>query len=166
MSASNFNTPPWFLDLVRKLDPKGQIGLDPCSNPTSMVDAPTSYDIVTNGLIRPWRGHGLVFMNPPHSLKPMNIEPWMAKAFEEFIEAPYHLDIRDQFVGLVPSKTGPVWFQDHATAFHKCFLKGRIRFHLGGHETLGAGKFDSVVLYAGKRPNVFQSIFSDYGWCA
>jgi hypothetical protein len=39
MSDHDFNTPPWFLDLVRCLDRNG-IGLDPCSNEHSMVGQP------------------------------------------------------------------------------------------------------------------------------
>lgn len=58
MSDHNFNTPPEFLALVRQLSPTGRIGLDPCSNATSMVDAVTSYTKETNGLAHSWRGMG------------------------------------------------------------------------------------------------------------
>ncbi len=165
MSDSDFNTPPWFLDHVRRLGP---IGLDPCSNPTSMVRAKTTYDITTNGLLQSWRGHGLVFMNPPHSLSPMNIEPWIAKLRAEFLdgERPHRWDTpRDSFVGLVPAKTGPEWFHaitPHVTA--RCFLKGRIKFWQYGVEQSGAGKFDSLVLYIGPAYGHFQREFSDLGW--
>lgn len=165
MSDSDFNTPPWFLERVRRLGP---IGLDPCSNPTSMVQAKTSYDIETNGLVQSWRGHGLVFMNPPHSLSPMNIEPWIVKLRAEFVEAerPHRWDTpRDAFVGLVPAKCGPEWFHSiirDCTA--RCFLKGRIRFWQHRQETGGAGKFDSLVLYIGPAYGHFHTAFEDLGW--
>jgi len=65
MNQWDFNTPPELLEQVRQLDARG-IGLDPCSNAYSLVDARTAWDGTgQDGLIPSWRGHGLVFMNPP-----------------------------------------------------------------------------------------------------
>lgn len=164
MSDSNFNTPPDFLALVRRLAYNGAIGLDPCSNANSMTAAITEYCEEDNGLAHPWRGHGLVFMNPPHSQSPHNIEPWIDKLIEEF-DGP--LKNQDQFVALVPAKTGPQWF--HKAAYRcdaRCFLEGRIKFWQDGVPQKGSGKFDSLVLYRGKRSELFASIFCDLGWVA
>lgn len=165
MSSSDFNTPPWLLDIVRRLSPIRTIGLDPCSNATSKVEAVTAYTKRENGLLHPWYGHGLTFMNPPHSMSPNHIDPWMEKACEDFITLSVHRDRRDQFVGLVPSKTGPEWFHEYAVGFDKCFLKGRIKFWENGAESEGAGKFDSLILYKGFQPMLFRNIFLPYGWC-
>jgi hypothetical protein len=134
-----------------------------------MVNAKTAYDVDDDGLSQVWRGHGLVFMNPPHSTSPHNIEPWMAKAFREFIvQPPDRWDPHtDQFVGLVPAKTDTAWFHEHASCFSvRCFLKGRPKFWHKGVETPGPGKFASMLLYHGPCAGRFMSIFQDYGWLA
>lgn len=169
MSDHDFNTPPWILDLVRKLDPKGVIGLDPCSNSYSMVKAKTAYIIVENGLIQPWRGHGLVFVNPPHSTSPNNIEPWMDKAKAEFIDQPFdwHDSTNDSLVCLIPAKPDTAWFHDVAAHFSaRCFLRGRPKYWHRGSETAGPGKFAVMITYHGKSTGQFMNIFSDYGWIA
>jgi len=167
MTDSDFNTPPWILDLVRQLDPHKRIGLDPCSNPGSMVNPRLSYDVECNGLIQTWRGLGLVFMNPPHSMSPNNIEPWIQKAFEEFVTAPLERDDLDAFVGLVPAKTDTAWFHDSVTKFAaRCFLKGRPKFWHEGKETAGPGKFASMMIYHGPAVGLFYKVFGPYGWIA
>ncbi len=164
VALHHLNTPPDFLDLVRVLAPKNRIGLDPCSNASSTVDARVSYTEKQNGLLRSWRRFGLVFVNPPHSMSPYNIEPWMEKAWEEFIwEAP---DKGDSFVGLVPAKPDTAWFHDHASLFPgKCFLRGRLKYWQNGKETPGPGKFGSLVLYAGPELELFHDVFGPLGWC-
>lgn len=163
MSNSDFNTPPDFLDLVRKLDPKRGIGLDPCSNESSMVDSRYSYDIETDGLSRIWRYKGLVFMNPPHSMAPNNIEPWIDHFIGEFSSSGGDAD---QFVGLVPAKIGPKWAQKVLPFCDaRCFLAGRIKYWQNGAPMPGPGKFDSLVLYKGHNPDLFHLTFDDYGWC-
>lgn len=166
MSDHDFNTPPWFCDLVRTLHPKG-IGLDPCGNEHSYVGAKTTYTIETNGLAHSWRGHGLVFMNPPHSLSPFNIEPWVEKTIQEFVFKPLdrELDPGDGFVGLVPAKTSPLWFHSIITECKsRCFLRGRIKFWHLGQETAGPGKFDSLVIYIGHASGNFKRAFEPLGW--
>jgi hypothetical protein len=163
VSDHHFNTPPDFLERVRVLDAENGIGLDPCSNPSSMVAADLTYDAVTNGLDKSWRGHGLVFMNPPHSMSPHNIEPWMEKAHREF-----NLNtgpLNDQFVGLIPAKPDTAWFHEHVRPFPlKCFLRGRPKFWLNGEPTKGPGKFPSMVIYQGKQRDLFRELFSELGW--
>jgi DNA N-6-adenine-methyltransferase (Dam) len=175
MSDHNFNTPPELLAKVRLLDPKCGIGLDPCSNQRSLVDARRVFcgtgSASDDGLAQPWRGHGLVFMNPPHSMSPNNIEPWMLKAHNEF--RPLNLawgarrfdGYHDQFVGLIPAKTDTAWFHDYVTTFQvRVFLRGRPRFWLNGAPMPGPGKFASMLIYAGKQPELFKSIFGEMGW--
>lgn len=133
-----------------------------------MVKARRSYDITTDGLAHSWRGHGLVFMNPPHSFAPNNIEPWIQKVIDEFITHPIEREMNntmDAFVGLIPSKTGPRWFHNILPLVDgRCFVKGRIRFWQHGAEREGAGKFDSIVIYIGSAYGNFYREFSDFGW--
>lgn len=162
MALSDLNTPPWLLEMVRALDPRG-IGLDPCSNATSMVKARTAFTVVDNGLVQPWRGHGLVFCNPPHSMSPHNIEPWMEKAHREF-----HLEVGerdDQLVGLVPGKPDTEWFHAHVVPMRmKCFIRGRIKYWQDGRELPGPGKFPSMLFYQGGKPDLFAAVFGRLGW--
>lgn len=167
MSDHNFNTPPEILEHVRLLDVKG-IRLDPCSNPKSMVELTAIHwtgpeNGGTNGLSQSWRGRGLVFMNPPHSMSPHNIEPWMEKATDEFIYHPPQGD--DQFVGLIPAKTDTGWFHEQAIWFEaRCFLRGRPKFWLNGAPMPGPGKFASMLIYAGNNSDLFKEIFGPVGW--
>lgn len=106
-------------------------------------------------------------MNPPHSMPPHNIEPWTYKVYTEFMHDPATRwdDPRDSFVGLVPAKTGPLWFHSlipHCSA--RCFLKRRITFWQNGQPTEGPGKFDSLVFYIGPSSGLFMSLFMDRGW--
>lgn len=159
MSDHNFNTPPDFLnDFVR---PLGRIGLDPCSNQHSMVDAVVSYDILANGLRQSWRGHGLVFMNPPHSHSPFNIEPWMVHFAQQF----QTVSNDDQFIGLVPAKTDTAWFHECASqADAWCFLRGRLKFWLNGVDTGSTGKFANLVFYRGLQVDKFKDLYRTIGW--
>ena len=160
-SSHHFNTPPWFLNIVRKLDPRG-IGLDPCSNTYSLVQARTAYVESDNGLAQSWRGHGLLFMNPPHSQSPYNIEPWMQKAHEEFVVGTG--DPLDQFVGLVPCKTDTQWFHEHVVPMHAiCFPQKRIEYWLEGVPTEGGGQFASIVVYHGCQVDYFAALFGPLG---
>jgi hypothetical protein len=75
-----YATPRYVLDpLVRAF---GRIGLDPASHPISVVESDTAIllpeyapqivkgarrTVYANGLHVDWRGHGLVFCNPPYS---------------------------------------------------------------------------------------------------
>ena len=168
MSSHDFNTPPEILSLVRLLGPTPepiQIGLDPCSNTHSLVNAKTSYTEKENGLIQNWRGHGLVFVNPPHSMSPYNIEPWMEKAYKEFGWSIYD---DDALVMLVPAKTDTAWFHDYVVAMGgmKCFLRGRPKYWLNGSPTPGPGKFASMILYKGAYLERFVAVFHSQGWLA
>lgn len=164
MSDHDFNTPPWILDLVRQMDHRG-IGLDPCSNAFSMVRAKTAYTVEDDGLSFPWRGHGLVFINPPHSVSPFNIEPWMEKAWAEF----EHIDREDQpfdsLIMLHPAKPDTGWFHKVVTKMDaRCFLEGRPRYYQNGIQTPGPGKFAVMLSYRGYSVGRFMSLFERYGW--
>lgn len=166
------NTPPDILQKIRRLAPGQGIGLDPCSNPTSLVRAKVEWTEKENGLSRSWRGYGLVFMNPPHNMSPHNIEPWIEKAWSEFawsgnrfVKGYSGTQCRDQFVGLIPAKPDTAWFHQFVTKFpRRVFLRGRLVYWKDGKPTKGPGKFGSMLVYAGARVDLFDSIFGDMGW--
>lgn len=45
----------------------GPIGLDPCTEADNPAGAATFFTEDDDGLVQDWRGHGLVFVNPPYS---------------------------------------------------------------------------------------------------
>ncbi len=164
MSDHDFNTPPDLLDLIRQLHRRG-IGLDPCSNQWSMVKARTTYTEEENGLSRSWRNQGLVFVNPPHSTSPNNIEPWMEKAYEQFIRYPLDRHTDDVLVLLVPAKTDTRWFHRVVVLMAaRCFLKGRPNYWHHGQVLPGPGKFASMLVYHGPSTGRFAALFEPLGW--
>lgn len=74
----HWNTPEWIVSLIHGGYPL--VGLDPCSNGTSIVGA--RVNLSSRGLTEDWldlaRG-GLVFVNPPYS----GPGPWLQKCSEE-----------------------------------------------------------------------------------
>lgn len=146
-----WNTPPEVLDRVRKLGP---IGLDPCSNPTSIVNAIREIRLPEDGLTAHWTGHGLVFCNPPYSRG--NLTMWCLKIREE-------AKAGAEIVALVPSSTETVAFHKgiwHADAW--CFPDHRIRFLVDG-KVKGSGRKGHCIAYYGRRAGHFWAAFADYG---
>lgn len=160
MSDSDFNTDPDLLRLVRKLAPGLRIGLDPCSNPYSLVNARTVYGVEEDGLTKKWRKHGLVFVNPPHSTSPNHIDPWIKKAVSEF----RNCNEADSLILYVPAKTDTQWFHSFADLWTICFLEGRRKYWQYGSPMPGPGKFSQMVVYQGAFIDRFRETFCPLGW--
>lgn len=139
----DWNTPERVLDLVRQV---GQIGLDPCSNATSLVRA--SVEWVFGGLDRSWRNYGLVYVNPPYGRE---IEPWIVRCAS---------GDGDEVVALLPARTDTRWWRCVATAQAVCFWHGRLRF-LGAPSS---APFPSAIAYWGPRAGQFSRVFGPHGW--
>ncbi len=155
---NEWNTPHDFLERVRQLDRRKRIGLDPCSNRTSIVYPRAAFTVRDNGLRHSWRGHGLVFVNMPYD----DPAPWYAKAVAEFVALRARGD--DQIVLLGPVKADTAWFHDYLVKLDdRVFVRGRMRFLTGG-KVKGTGRFASVVAYAGEHRDAFVRIFSPLGW--
>jgi hypothetical protein len=146
----DWNTPAEVLDLVRQVGP---IGLDPCWNAAGLVRAARNLDgaIGCSGLLAPWGGHGLVFINPPYGRE---LVPWAKKIAAEGaagVEA----------IALVPARTDTAWWHDHiATADAICFWRGRLTF-LGAE---AGAPFPSALAYFGERAKRFATVFGPRGW--
>ena len=105
------------------LDPIGlKYGLDPCG-PTSgyyAVEAGKVFTIIDNGLLQSWRGHGLVFVNPPWSEERRAVACWLCKFFAE----------ADGGIFICVARTSADWFHQlvlpHADLL--CFPTGKTRF--------------------------------------
>lgn len=145
----DWNTPKEIIEIIRKFD---DIGLDPCSNPNSIVGATTEWSLEKgiSGLRRPWTEHGLVYCNPPYGRA---IAEWSRKIVEEAA-------LGAEIICLLPSRTDTSWMQ---LMFRFCnvslFWKGRLTF-LGAPS---AAPFPSCIMYFGKRDSRFCEIFDQFG---
>lgn len=154
----NWRTPPEFKVVLDKL---ARVGLDPCGHKHSIMKAKKQYLLKErgeNGLKLTWRGHGLVFVNPPYTRK---IRVWFEKLLREL-----ERDATLECVFLVAARTETKWYQKfvfgHAQAI--CYTKGRYKF-LGPTKSgkrVGA-MFPSAVVYYGRRPSKFKEVFGETG---
>ena len=149
-------TPRHIIDLVLKI---GDIGLDPCSNDTSIVPAATHWTAEDDGLAseKNWitatrAGGSVCYINPPYGRK--------ANAFiERCWEFTYQRDVHA--VALLPARTDTLLFhKEIAPASAKCFIKGRLTFIGAPHPA----PFPSMLAYWGKDASKFQRVFRGIGW--
>ena len=155
----DWNSPRSVVDLTRKI--RGEIGLDPCSNPRSIVGARVSWSIETghNGLSQSWAGYGLVYCNPPYGDA---IVPWINKAAQEAGRATQSASLGSfatEIVSLLPARTDTAWFSTlFRSARALAFWRGRLTF-LGAPDP---APFPSMLPYYGPNPYRFADLFSEY----
>lgn len=149
-ASEHWPTPSEILDLVRQVN---DIGLDPCSNSKSIVNAKKEFFFPRHdGLVESWAGHdGLVYVNPPYGRK---IKKWAEKASGEST-------LGTEIIMLVPARTDTKWMHDFIfnSASAVCFWKGRIKF-LGAQSS---APFPSAIVYWGSNVERFEEVFSTKG---
>lgn len=180
---SDWNTPKALVDRVTAFHPGG-IGLDPATtleNPcgarvicvapdeewagVSVAMAPRpGARVLLDGLKACWRGHGLVYCNPPYGRGVTG--PWVRKAVAEFVPSlvpafEWRTEWRDdELLLLLPASTEVRWWHAVAPlADVVLFFAGRLSFD----ERPGA-PFPSALLYLGPRSGSFRRHFADLGW--
>lgn len=150
-AVHSWNTPQEVLDA---LAPLGGIALDPCSNPTSLVDAwfTLSLEGGDDGLAADWlalaveayqqSGRSLVYVNSPYGRE---LGAWMDKCADEAARG-------CEIVALPPARTDTRWW---STCVQTCDAlatwRGRLRF--SGADA--GAPFPSALIYWGHRPAVF-----------
>lgn len=148
---NGFNTNPHVVSLVCRV---GHIGLDPCSNPHSLVNAEIEWSLENghDGLAEEWECNGLVFVNPGYSNGTQG--KWVRKmACEAWLGVP--------IIGLLQANTCTKWFrQIYDTAQAICFWYGRMEF-IGGKDS--TGQFSSALPYWGPNAHLFAHVFSPFG---
>lgn len=155
MANAHWNTPKWILDLVRKC---GEIDLDPCSNPLSIVHAKHEYgncpEIPGDGLRVRWELHGLVFIN----MRFDSIYPWTRKAGKTRLLIPRNPQC--QIIATVPADRTetkawePIW----NTADTIALTRKRVRWMLNGKQS-DTTRGSTGIIYWGLRPNKFKEVF-------
>ena len=111
----SWQTPPAELDLVRRVAP---IGLDPATVDSNPTKAKHIYTPRENGLVMPWRGFGMVYLNPEYGRGSNSVGEWVKRAPDA-----------DSCIALVKAATGTKWFNRMLeTADVHCAVEGRISF--------------------------------------
>lgn len=148
----DWNTPANVIELVNAVFVDG-IGLDPCSNDQSLVDAAFAYnkDRGGNGLLCSWSEYGAVYVNPPYGRE---IGQWVDKCAAES-RADRDLEI----IALLPARTDAKWFQRLWRCDALCFWRGRLKF-LGAPSS---APFPSVLAYWGMNRSKFRHVMQDVG---
>lgn len=157
--SHDWNTPENVLERIRAVD---SIGLDPCSNASSIVNARASYSLERgeNGLEHDWYRQGLVFVNPPYG-KELR-EQWADQiaGFGAFVRT----RATDSLIALVPARPDTGWFRamrEYARLVY--FWRSRITFI----NAPTAAPFPSALFYYGEHSGRFFEAFRDQGgWFA
>jgi len=147
--VQTYNTPSIILDALK---PLGPIGLDPCSNGSSIVNAITSMTVNDDGLgLVSWtylaKGK-TIFVNPPFDALP----EWVKRIVKEADEG-------GEIVLLAPARVDTQWFAACLEAGGTAGLwKGRITF-LGA---LNSAPFPVALIYFGARVDEFRAALSSH----
>lgn len=145
-------TPEWLINIIRVFG-HGSIDLDPCSNPNSVVRAKEEW--TSGALERAWRGHGLVYCNPPYSRQ---LIKWAERIQLDSWE---RASDSDHLILLVPSRTDTNWWHTAITsASAVLFFKGRLKFS----DSENSAPFPSTLIYYGNTPRDFTEMFGPLGW--
>lgn len=154
-------TPPSILDSVRETF-GGDIGLDPCSNEHSLVNAQVEYRLpVRDGLKEPW-DMPTIYVNPPYgsdSERGTRIIHW----FQRMVEAARQ---GSEVIALVPVAPNTRHWKElvFPVAQAICFLSApRLKFYIEGQEDPKGAPMSCAVIYYGPRPSEFARSFSRHG---
>ncbi|MFT2753821.1 DNA N-6-adenine-methyltransferase [Clavibacter sp. Sh2088] len=159
--TKDWTTPPDILASVRKVF-KGQIGLDPCSNEHSLVDAQIEYRLPErDGLNEPWEAE-TIFVNPPYGSdkeRGTRIAHWFAKIGEAAAAG-------SEVLALVPVATNTGHWKQfvYPVAAGICFLYApRLRFYINGREDPKGAPMSCAVVYYGHDFDQFAEAFRVHG---
>jgi site-specific DNA-methyltransferase (adenine-specific) len=126
---TDWETPP---ELFKRFDEKYHFNIDVCATALN-TKCRRYFTPEQDGLTQPWLG--TCWMNPPYG---RGIEPWIKKAYES-------AEAGATVVAILPARTDTAWF--HQYIYGKAeieFLKGRVRFIMGGKT--GPAPFPSMIV--------------------
>lgn len=159
--TKDWSTPPEILASVRETF-GGQIGLDPCSNEHSLVDARVEYRLPEHdGLRAPW-DERTIFVNPPYGSDPSRgtrIAHWFARIADASAAG-------SEVIALVPVATNTGHWKEfvYPVASAICFLYApRLKFYINGRPDPKGAPMSCAVIYYGDRVEAFASAFCAHG---
>ena len=161
-NSQDWGTPPFYVDAVRKM--LGRIDLDPCSNRHSVVNAAVEYmPPGADGLAESW-DYESIYVNPPYGISngryKGRIGDWLSRC------ADAHERHGAEVIALVPVATNTSHWKTsvfgRATAL--CFLYDtRLKFLVDGRQGGSGAPMSCAMVYWGRRPGRFSSVFLRYG---
>ena len=144
-----WNTPAEIVDKVVEFF-NGPVELDPCSNDRDNPNVPClrCFTEEDDGLAHQWNANS-VFVNHPYS----DSKHWIPYARRQFDEGN-----AEEMILLIKLDISTKWFRSIADLPWIAISK-RLRFG----DSKSAAPFQSALIYLGKNPGRFHSIFGDLG---
>ena len=105
----NWCTPSKYVEAIKKVF-DGDIELDPCSNPWSIVGAKTEFTLPqSDGLLEKWN-HETIYVNPPYGSdreRKTTIKHWLYKCFHAYKH--FHFEV----LALIPVATNTSHWKEY-----------------------------------------------------
>lgn len=159
--SQSWCTPPKYVNAIKKFW-NGHIGLDPCSNEYSIVNADTEYRLPEHdGLKESWDAH-TIYVNPPYGSdreRGTTIKNWLAKCVMAN-------EAGSEVIALVPVATNTGHWKEYVfgKATSICFLYDtRLRFWENGRDTGKGAPMACCLIYWGREKERFFKCFLEYG---
>ncbi len=158
----DWGTPKKYVDAVKEVF-GGEIALDPCSSPYSIVNAKVEYlPPEHDGLKESWN-YPTIYVNPPYGINPKNrttIRHWLAKCAKanEMYES--------EVLALVPVATNTSHWKRYVfgRATSICFLYDtRLKFLVKGKDGGKGAPMACAMIYWGNSYQKFYDVFINYG---
>ena len=160
--SQHWCTPPKYVEAIREFF-DGSIGLDPCSNCHSIVDATVEFCLPeADGLAASW-DYDTIFVNPPYGRdreRGTTIRDWLRKC------ADAHRQHGAQVLALVPVATNTrhwklyVFGAARAVAF---LYDTRLRFLVNGKDGGKGAPMSCAMVYWGRQYERFERVFIRFG---
>lgn len=160
--SQEWGTPEKYVSAVKQVF-AGEIDLDPCSNPYSIVRANVEYSLPRHdGLKESWN-FGKIFVNPPYGIdqeRGTSIKHWLYRC------AAAHGQHDSEVMALVPVATNTGHWKKYvfgcATAV--CFLYDtRLRFLIAGRDEGKGAPMSCAMVYWGENFASFFDVFIQHG---
>ena len=160
--SQNWSTPVKYVQAVKQVF-GGEIDLDPCSNPYSIVNAQTEYRLPKHDGLRDSWNFRRIFVNPPYGAdreRGTNIKQWLARCAEA------HLSHGSEVQALIPVATNTshwkkhVWGRARGIAF---LYDTRLRFLVNGKDEGKGAPMSCAMIYWGQNFDLFSEVYSQHG---
>ena len=160
--SQHWCTPPKYVTAIREFF-GGRVGLDPCSNPYSIVRADSEFSLPhSDGLVKRWDAP-TVFVNPPYGrdrVRGTGIKDWLGKCSET------HTQNGAEVLALVPVATNTRHWKDFVfgVATGVAFLYDtRLRFLENGKDSGKGAPMSCAMVYWGSGYERFEEVFVRFG---
>jgi len=160
--SQHWGTPRKYVDSVKQVF-GGVVGLDPCSNPFSVVGAEHAYALPENdGLEESWDA-STIYVNPPYGSdrsRGTTIRHWLAKCAEA------HELFGAEVIALVPVAPNTRHWKDSifGKAEAVCFLYDtRLKFLESGRSGGKGAPMACAMVYWGRHREKFAIVFDEHG---